>query len=172
MKPQKKSIVPLEVIAKKIYLIRNEKVMLDSDLAELYGLETKVLIQAVKRNHERFPSDFMFQLKPEEFENLKSQIVTSSWGGRRTLPYVFTEHGALMLSSVLRNKRAVDISIAIVQTFIRMRDMLATHKDLARKIEQHDKQIGNLYAYVEQILYPASGEGNSIGFIWKKQQIK
>lgn len=95
--------------------------------------------------------------------------MTSSWGGRRYAPYVFTEHGALMLSSVLRNKQAVEVSIAIVQTFVRMREILATHKDLARKIEQHDKQISNLYAHVERILSPNSkGKKNPIGFIWKK----
>lgn len=167
-KMPKENIVPIERITQKIYLIRKEKVMLDADLAELYGMETKVLVQAVKRNKERFPSNFMFQLTPEEFAILRSQIVTSSWGGRRTLPYAFTEHGALMLSSVLRSKRAVDISIAIVQTFIRMRDMLATHKDLALKIEQHDKQISNLYAHVERLLSPTTKNKNSTGYIWKK----
>lgn len=104
-------IIPNEVLVDKIYNIREHKVMLDSDLATLYGIETKVLNQAVRRNFERFPADFMFQLTKTEFENLKSQFVTSSWGGRRTLPYVFTEHGVLMLSSVLNSKKAIQVNI-------------------------------------------------------------
>lgn len=162
------AIIPIERIAEKIYLIRDQKVMLDSDLADLYGVETRVLVQAVKRNIERFPESFMFQLRDEEFANLRSQIVMSSWGGRRYPPYAFTEHGALMLSSVLRSKQAVDISIAVVQTFVRLREILATHKDLARKIEEHDQHIANLYAHVERLLTPPAEKKNPIGYIWPK----
>ncbi len=161
-------LIPIERIAERIYLIRDEKVMLDSDLAELYGVETRVLIQAIKRNIKRFPENFMFQLTQEEFQNLKSQTVISSWGGRRYTPYAFTEHGALMLSSVLRSKKAVDVSIAIVETFVRLREMLTTHKDVARKIEEHDKHIANLYAHVERLLKPTEEKKKPIGFIHPK----
>ena len=133
--------------------------MLDSDLAELYGVETKVLNQAVKRNSERFPDDFMFQLSAEEFSILKSQSVTSSsWGGRRTPPYVFTEQGVAMLSSVLRSERAVDVNIQIMRTFVKLREMLATHKDLARKInameKKYDQQFQVVFDAIRKLLEP------------------
>lgn len=163
------TIIPIELIADKIYLLHGQKVMLDRDLAELYGVETKVFLQAVKRNSERFPESFMFQLSDEEFANLRSQIVTSSWGGRRYAPYAFTEHGALMLSSVLRSKQAIEVSISIVETFVRLREMLASHKDLAEKVAKHDKQIANLYAHVERLLAPKTGSKNQIGYIWNKK---
>jgi len=130
--------VPVESVERRIYVIRGQKVMLDSDLAELYQVETRTLVQAVKRNMDRFPEDFMFQLTHEEGESLRSQIVISNEvrGGRRYLPYVFTEHGALMLSSVLKSKRAVQMSIRVVRVFIGLREMLATHKDLATRMEK------------------------------------
>lgn len=160
------SIIPLERIASTIYLIRGEKVILNSDLAELYGVETKRLNEQVKRNIERFPEHFMFQLSNEELENLRSQIATSSeWGGRRTAPYVFTEHGALMLSSILRSERAVKVSIAIVDTFVKMRKLLATNEELAQKVAEHDQQIGNLYKHVEQLLRFPEPKKNPIGYI-------
>lgn len=162
-------VIPEEVIASKIYVIRNQRVMLDSDLAEIYGVETKVLNQAVKRNLTRFPEDFMFQLSDEEFENLKSQIVTSSWGGRRTAPYAFTEHGTLMVSSVLNSKRASDVNIIIIRTFVKLREILATHKDIARKIEEHDHHIANLYEHLERILQSETSSKNPIGYIWDKE---
>ena len=161
-------IIPIERIAEKIYLIRDEKVMLDSDLAELYDVPTKRLNEQVKRNIRRFPEDFMFQLTQEEFENLKSQFATSSWGGRRTFPYAFTEQGVAMLSSVLHSDRAIDINVAIMRTFIRLREMLSTHKDLARKIEEHDQHIASLYAHVERLLTPTSENNKPIGYIWPK----
>lgn len=111
------SLLSEETIANKIYFIRNQKVMLDRDLAALYGIETKVLNQAVKRNMSRFPEDFMFQLTEIEFQNLKSQIVTSSWGGSRKLPSAFTEHGVLMLSSVLKSDKAIQVNIQIMRIF-------------------------------------------------------
>ncbi len=163
-----KAIIPIERIAEKIYLIRDQKVMMDSDLAELYEVPTKRINEQVKRNIRRFPEDFMFQLTQKEFENLKSQFATSSWGGRRTAHYAFTEQGVAMLSSVLHSDRAVDINVAIIRTFVRLREMLATHKDLARKLEEHDRQIANLYAHVERLLTPSEPKKKPIGYIWPK----
>jgi hypothetical protein len=138
--------------------------MLDSDLAELYQVPTKVLNQAVRRNLDRFPADFMFQLEAAEVENLRSQTVTSSsgHGGRRTVPYAFTEHGVAMLSSVLASKRAVALNILIIRAFVRLREYLATHQDLARKLEdiertQHDHSIHieQIYDYIQRLIEPA-----------------
>ena len=165
-----KSIVPIERIASTIYLIRGEKVILDQDLAELYGVSTKVLNQAVTRNNDRFPDDFMFLITKDEFENLKSQIVTSSWGGRRYSPRAFTEQGVAMLSSVLRSKQAVQVNIAIIRTFVRMREILATHKDLAQKVQKHDQHIAALYKHLEKLLAPPSGKKNPMGYIWHKNE--
>jgi hypothetical protein len=133
--------------------------MLSSDLAALYGVEPKVLVQAVKRNIDRFPGDFMFQLTPDEFKNLKSQIVTSSWGGvRRATPYAFTEQGVAMLSSVLRSPKAIQVNIEIMRAFVRLRQMLASHKDLARKLEdlekKYDKQFAVVFAAIRQLMEP------------------
>ena len=151
-------IIPDEVVMSKIYLIRNRKVMLDNDLAELYEVETRRLNEQVKRNINRFPDDFMFQLTKQEFENLKSQIVTSSWGGRRKLPYAFTEHGVLMLSSVLNSDRAIKVNIHIMRIFTRLREMLLTHKDIIEKLSQiertladHDKKILLIFEYIRQL---------------------
>jgi hypothetical protein len=131
---------PVALIESRIYLIRGQKVLLDADLASLYQVETKVLNQAVRRNRERFPADFMFQLTRMEDEALRSQIVTSNEstgrGGRRYPPYAFTEQGIAMLSSVLSSKRAIEVSIAIMRTFVRLRQLLATHEELARRLEQ------------------------------------
>ena len=143
-----------------ILLIRGERVLLDADLAAMYGVETKVLVRAVKRNHERFPSDFMFQLSEGEFENLRFHFGTSSsWGGRRYPPYAFTEHGVAMLSSVLRSARAVQVNIAIIRVFVRLRQTLALHKELAatvaeleRKIESHDEGIRTLFDAIRQLM--------------------
>lgn len=153
----KTSVIPDEVVINKIYLIRNEKVMLDSDLAELYGVETRRLNEQVKRNIDRFPEDFMFQLTATEFDNLKSQIATSSWGGRRKLPYVFTEHGVLMLSSVLNSDLAIKVNIQIVRVYTKIRNMLATHKDLLLRFEHfetkladHDNKIMLILEYIKQ----------------------
>jgi hypothetical protein len=164
------SVVPIERIASAIYLIRDQKVMLDMDLAELYDVPTKRLNEQVKRNIRRFPEDFMFQLTTEEFENLKSQIATSSWGGRRTLPYAFTEQGVAMLSSALHSDRVIDINVAIMRTFIRMREMLATHKDIALKIEEHDQHIAILYDYIKKLLDPPeSSKKKPIGYIYPEE---
>ena len=130
--------VPVEIIERRIYLIRGQKVMLDSDLAELYQVETFNLNKAVKRNLDRFPQDFMFRLTKEEATSLTFQIGISKQGrgGRRYLPYAFTEHGVAMLSSVLNSQRAVQMNILIIRAFIKLRDMLATHKDLAARMEK------------------------------------
>jgi hypothetical protein len=144
----KSELVPHELIERRIYLIRGQKVMLDRDLAVLYGVMNKVLNQAVKRNVSRFPEDFMFQLTKEEFVNLKSQFVTSSWGGVRKLPYVFSEHGILMLSSVLNSERAVQVNIQIMRTFTRLRRLLASHAELKQKIEEMEKKYDGKFKVV------------------------
>ncbi len=166
---KKNTVIPIERIVDKIYLICGEKVMFDSDLAELYGVQTMRLNEQVKRNLRRFPEDFMFQLSQEEFINLKSQIAISSWGGRRTLPYVFTEQGVAMLSSVLNSDRAIDVNVAVIRTFVRLRNMLASHKSLAKKVAEHDKQITDLYSVVGKLLAPKAGKKNQIGYIWDKK---
>jgi hypothetical protein len=132
--------VSAEFIERRILFIRGQKVILDSVLAELYHVETKNLTKAVKRNIERFPRDFMFQLDKNEMENLRFQFGTSSWGGRRYTPYVFTELGVAMLSSVLKSDRAVQMNIYIMRAFVQLRELLATHKDLAEKIQILEKE--------------------------------
>jgi hypothetical protein len=139
------SLIPVERIEKAILIIRGQKVMLDRDLAALYGVSTKVLNQAVSRNRKRFPEDFTFQLSQEEFEDWRSQIVTSNPAakmGLRRKPYAFTEQGVAMLSSVLRSERAIEVNIAIMRAFVRLREILATHKELARKLEELEKKLG------------------------------
>ena len=163
------ALIPAEVIEHRIYFLRNHKVMLDRDLAELYGVQTKDLNRAVKRNRSRFPGDFMFQLTSRETQNLRSQIVTSRWGGRRYLPYAFTEQGVAMLSSVLKSKRAIQVNIAIMRTFVRLRQILATHKELARKLEEleqkYDAQFKEVFDVIRQLMDPpAEPERPPIGF--------
>lgn len=157
-------IVPIEQIAANIYVIRGHRVMLDDALATLYGVETKVLNQAVRRNLARFPGDFMFQITGEESANLRSQNVTSSWGGRRYAPLAFTEQGVAMLSSVLRGKRAIEVNIEIMRTFVRIRHVLAENGDLARKVAQHDRQITVLFEHVKQLLAPPPAKKLAIGY--------
>lgn len=137
------SIVPIERIENKIYLIRGHKVLLDSDLAELYGVETRVFNQAVKRNFDRFPTDFMFQLADDEFKILMSQNVISSsnWGGRRKIPYAFTEHGAIMAASILKSKRSVEVSVAVVRAFVKMREMLAENAKLSKRLKELENRM-------------------------------
>jgi ORF6N domain len=153
--PASQPPVPVELVERRIYLIRGQKVMLDSDLAGLYQVPTKSLNLAVRRNAERFPADFMFQLSKEEFENLRFQFETSSsgHGGRRYPPHAFTELGVAMLSSVLNSERAVQMNIIIMRAFVRMRELLTTHKDLAEKIEKLErtqKQHGSILVAVVQ----------------------
>ncbi|KAF0144251.1 MAG: hypothetical protein FD156_1936 [Nitrospirae bacterium] len=164
-----KELIPVEIIEKKIYLVRGQKVMLSSDLAALYCVEPKVLIQSVKRNIERFPADFMFQLSNQEFVNLKSQIVTSSWGGiRRANPYAFTEQGVAMLSSVLRSKRAIEVNIHIMRAFVKLRELMATHKELARKLadmeKKYDAQFKVVFDAIRQLMAPPETKKRKIGF--------
>ena len=164
------SIIPIERLEQSIYLIRGEKVMLDEDLARLYQVRTKALVQAVKRNANRFPEDFMFQLTTEEYSILRSQIVTSSGKpGRRNLPYAFTEHGVAMLSSVLNSERAVQVNIAIIRAFIHMRKMISEHKDLWKKLEEiesrYDAQFKVVFNSIRELI-----EGHSAPRI-RKQKI-
>ena len=130
--------------------MRREKVMLDVDLAELYRVETRTLLQAVKRNSERFPPDFAFQLTSQEFQNLRSQIVISSWGGRRYLPFAFTEQGVAMLSSVLNSERAIQVNIAIMRTFSRLRDMLMHYAELKKELEDMDRKYQERFKITDQ----------------------
>lgn len=166
--PGRAPVVPIERIAACIYLIRGHKVMLGSDLAALYGIATGNLNKAVKRNIERFPEDFMFPLKAEEHEALLFQIgiANRGRGGRKTPPYAFTEQGVAMLSSVLRSPQAVQVNVAIMRTFVRMREVLATHKDLARKVQEHDRHIAVLYDTVRKLLEPpATRRKRRIGYV-------
>jgi len=164
------AVIPIETIQRSILFIRKEKVMLDTDLAVLYGVETRVLVQAVKRNIERFPDDFMFQLSTEEFSFLRSQSVTSSpWGGRRYPPYAFTEQGVAMLSSVLKSKRAVQVNVEIMRTFVQLRQMTAGHKALARRLHQleqkYDKQFSVVFDALRELMQPPDSDKRPIGFI-------
>lgn len=156
------SLVPAERIESRIYLIRGEKVILDSDLAELYGVTTKALNQAVRRNRERFPADFMFQLRHEEFVHLRSQIVTSSsnHGGRRHPPLAFTEQGVAMLSGLLNSPRAIAVNVAIMRTFVRLRQLIATSADLARKLaaleKKYDAQFKIVFDAIRELMSPVA----------------
>ena len=162
-------IVSMDRVSAAILIIREQKVMLDRDLAELYGVANKVLIQAVKRNADRFPEDFMFQLTEQEFNNLRSQFVTSSWGGRRYPPYAFTEQGVAMLSSVLRSERAIRVNIEIMRAFVRLRRMLATNAELARKLaaleKKYDAQFRVVFDAIRELMTPpAPKKKRPIGF--------
>lgn len=143
-------------IQSKIYEIRNEKVMLDFDLAALYEVDTKVLNQSVKRNLDRFPVDFMFQLTEEEFNNLRSQFVTSSWGGKRYLPYAFTEQGVAMLSGVLKSKKAVQVNISIMRVFVAVKQMVVSNAAIAKKLEEletkYNKQFKDVYEALSYLM--------------------
>ncbi len=161
-------LTPVERITQSILFIRRQKVMLDADLAALYGVDTRVLVQAVKRNGDRFPPDFMFQLTKQEFGDLRSQLVTSSWGGRRYPPYAFTEQGVSMLSSVLRSKRAILVNIEIMRAFVHLRRLLASHADLARKLAaletKYDAQF-KVFEAIRELVAPTEGEAKRpIGF--------
>jgi len=163
--------VPLERIERAVLIVRGQRVMLDHDLAALYGVSTRVLNQAVRRNASRFPPDFMFQLTPEEFAHLMSQFVTSKpgRGGHRKLPYTFTEQGVAMLSSVLKTERAVQVNIAIMRAFVRWREILASHTELARKLDEleqrHDAQFKIVFQALRQLTaQPEDERRRRIGF--------
>ncbi|MFC1644034.1 ORF6N domain-containing protein [Candidatus Omnitrophota bacterium] len=160
-KSEATGLIPREAIESKILLIGGKKVMLDKDLAELYKVDTRQLTRQVRRNIERFPDDFMFLLTRKELMSLKCQFGTSSWGGTRKVPYAFTEHGILMLSSVLNSKRAVQVNIAIMRVFVKLKEMLSTHKELMyklaeleRKIEKHDEEICSIFEAIRQLMEP------------------
>ena len=164
------ALISSDTLTGSILVIRGHKVMLDADLAALYGVETKALNQAVRRNIERFPDDFMFQLSSDEMENLRSQTVTSSsWGGRRTRPYAFTEQGVAMLSSVLKSPRAIQVNIEIMRAFVRLRQMVTSNADLARKLNalerKYDGQFKIVFAAIRELTEPApKKKGRPIGF--------
>ena len=173
-----RSLIPIERIERSILLIRGQKVMLSTDLADLYQVEPRVLVQAVKRNISRFPQDFMFQLTEEEYSNLKSQFVISSWGGlRRARPYAFIEQGVAMLSSVLRSKRAIQVNIEIMRAFVRLRRILSSHADLARKLDElekkYDAQFKIVFDAIRQLMAPKDPEPSKkrIGFIVEEPKI-
>ena len=170
--PESLPPIPVESITSRIFLVRGQKVMLDSDLAELYGVKTSALNQAVKRNHERFPPDFVFQLTGKE----KDEVVTNCDNLSRlkfspTLPYAFTEHGALMLGNVLKSTKAIQVSLLIVRAFVQLREILSTHKELAHKLEElerrvgtHDQVIVDLVEAIRQLMEPPAEKRNPIGF--------
>ncbi|MEO5569433.1 MAG: ORF6N domain-containing protein [Bacteroidia bacterium] len=167
-----------EKILNKIHFIRGMKVMLDFDLAEIYNVDTRVLNQSVKRNLNRFPDDFMFQLTKKELENLISQIVTSSWGGTRKMPYTFTEQGVAMLSSVLKSETAVQVNIQIIRVFTRMRELISTNKDILLKLEhlekkfmkhdhlhkKHEKELKTVFEVLKQLLNPKTQPATRVGY--------
>jgi hypothetical protein len=170
----KGSLIPVERIAQAILLIRGQKVMLDEDLAALYGVQTRRLNEQVRRNLDRFPDDFMFQLTDEEYAALISQIATSkpSRGGRRKLPLAFTEHGAIMAASVLNTARAIEVSVYVVRAFVRLREMIAANRELARKLEElerqletHDQAITEILHAIRQLMAPAETKKRPIGFV-------
>ena len=166
-----KTHFPEEIIWQKILTIRNQKVMLDRDLATLYGVETKRLKEAIRRNRARFPSDFMFELNEEEFLNLRTQFASSSYGGNRYVPFAFTEQGIAMLSSVLNTDKAIAVNIQIIRLFTKMRAMLLTHKDLLIKMEElekraknQDENIAQVFNYLKQFVREQESEKAKIGY--------
>lgn len=172
-----KSVITDEAIINKIYLIRGQKVMLDKDLAEMYSVETKVLKQTVKRNAERFPKDFMFTLTQKEFQHLRSQIVTSSWGGIRYLPTAFTEQGVAMLAGVLSSSIAIQVHIQIIRIFSKMKELLLTNKDILLKLEKMEKDvkenkedIAMIFEALKQLLNPQQSKRRLIGFNRKDEE--
>jgi hypothetical protein len=167
-----KQLIPIPRIARSILLLRGQKVMLSQDLAMLYEVPVKALNQAVKRHRARFPADFVFQVSAKEFENLKSQFVTSSWGGlRRARPYAFTEQGVAMLSSVLNSERAVKVNVAIMRAFVKLREALQSNRELARKftelekhVGKHDEEIASIIDAIRQLMAPPEKPRREIGF--------
>lgn len=164
------TVLPPERIGRRILLVRGQKVMLDQDLAELYGVTTGNLNKAVRRNAGRFPADFMFQLTPAELANLRFQSGRASWGGRRTLPCAFTEQGVAMLSSVLRSERAIQANVAIMRAFVRLRELLSSHADLRRKLEtlerKYDAQFRVVFDAIRELMEPPpAAKKGRIGFV-------
>jgi ORF6N domain len=176
-------LLPLEAITHHIVVLREQKVLLDSDLAALYGVQTRRLNEQVRRNRARFPQDFIFELTPEEFSNLKSQFATSSWGGRRKLPLAFTEHGAIMAATVLNTPRAVEVSVYVVRAFVKLRELVGSHLELARRLDDleqktealainHDTfsrntrtQLKQVFGALRELMTPPDPPKRPIGFI-------
>ena len=175
--------MPTEIIAERIVIVRDQKVILDSDLAALYGVATRRLNEQVRRNRARFPEDFIFELTAEEFANLKSQFATSSWGGRRKLPLAFTEHGAIMAATVLNTPRAVEVSVYVVRAFVRLRELVTSHRDLAKRLDelehktealamQHESfsrntknQLKQVFDALRELMTPPDPPKRPIGFV-------
>jgi hypothetical protein len=162
------NLIPVERIEQAILLIRGQKVMLDSDLAAIYGVTTKRLNEQLRRNLSRFPPDFAFRLTTIEFHNLRSQFATSSWGGRRYPPFAFTEHGAVMLASVLNSPVAITTSVEVVRAFIRLRELLATHKELGRRLDEleakYDKQFAVVFDAIRKLMAPPRKKPSELGY--------
>jgi ORF6N domain len=184
------ALLPLEAITHHIVILREQKVLLDSDLATLYGVETRRLNEQVRRNQQRFPRDFIFELTPEEFAHLKSHSATSSWGGRRKLPLAFTEHGAIMTAAILNSPRAVEVSVYVVRAFVRLRELAATHVDLAKRLDEleqkteglalsHDNfsrntrtQLKQVFDALRELMTPPDPPKRAIGFITPEDHAK
>ena len=173
--------LPVARIAESIRLIRGQKVLLDTDLAAIYGVETRRLNEQVRRNRERFPADFIFELSPDEFANLKSQFATSSWGGRRKLPMAFTEHGAIMAATILSSPRAVEVSVYVVRAFVELRELLAGNRELARrldeletriehKLESHDQAISGILNAIRELMRTPEIKKRPIGFVTPQEK--
>ena len=165
-------------VESRIFVLRQHKVILDSDLAALYGVTVKRLNEQIKRNRDRFPADFMFQLSAQEYENLRSQNATSKRGGRRYPPYAFTEHGAIMAATVLNSERAVEMSIFVVRAFVRLREMVSQNRaivaklnQLEQRLEKHDSEITELIEAVKELMVPPEPSGRKIGFRLPAKQI-
>ena len=176
-------LLPLEAITQRIVVLREQKVLVDADLAALYGVQTRRLNEQVRRNRARFPADFIFELTPEEFANLKSQFATSSWGGRRKLPLAFTEHGAIMAATVLNTPRAVEVSVYVVRAFVRLRELVSSHRELAKRLDEleqktealsmnHDTfsrntriQLKQVFDALRELMTPPDPPKRPIGFI-------
>jgi hypothetical protein len=179
MKQNSNSLLPIETIQSKIFVIRGKKVLIDRHLSELYGVTTGRLNEQVKRNINRFPIDFMFQLDEAEYRNLISQFATSSWGGIRKLPFAFTENGVAMLSSVLNSPKAIEVNIQIMRVFTKLREMLSTHEELKKKFEEWEKKydtrlnkmdgrvqtVLEAFQEIKRLLNPSTNNKKRIGFI-------
>jgi ORF6N domain len=174
-KARQTGTVPVEHITQSILILRGQKVLLDAELAALYGVTTRRLNEQVRRNRSRFPADFLLELTAEEFTNLKSHFATSSWGGRRKLPLAFTEHGAIQVATILNSPRAVEMSVYVVRAFVKLRDLLSSNRELARRFAQletrldkrlteHDQQIAAILSAIRQLMHPPAPKRRPIGF--------